>query len=279
MKHVIGRNIPIQQPARKTSGTNVFYHAGEIGDLIYGLYTVKKLGGGIVCVGKHANIPSGHPRGISEELFEFTIPLLEAQPYIADVRWTEQTPKEVTHDLNIFREFWYGQKVKSALHDLGYQKPYSLAAMQAAAFRIKLDDTEPWIAPVIRNGLKRFKVIFSRSERYTNDDFPWPEIVRRYGEHAGFVGLDSEYDLFCSSFGQVERAQVSSIADISSYLSSAELFVGNQSSPNAVALGMGYGNEKWLIQEVNTNYWPIGFDCKFNRPKAIYCYNCVIPEL
>lgn len=277
MKHVIGKPIrhviPVPTPKPEQSvSRNIFYHAGEIGDLIYGLYTMMKLGGGILCVGKHADIASGHPRGISEELFGFIRSLLDAQPYISAVEWTRVTPKETTHDLNTFREFWYGDKVKTALKNLGYHKPYSLAAMHAAAFGIILDESEPWITPVANPELNRFKVVVSRSERYTNDDFPWKEIVKRYGDNAGFVGLDSEYEAFCSEFGNVERAPVSSLADISSYLDSAEMFIGNQSSPNAVALGMGYGNTKWIIQEVNTNSWPRGFDCKFNRPKAIYCY-------
>jgi hypothetical protein len=271
-----------QCPLRKwgvpapSPGAASFYHAGEIGDLLYGLYTMRALGGGMLLLGPKAHVPpSIHPRGLTPELFDFCRPFLEAQTFIKRVRWAQEPPA-VDYDLNLFRDYLSGARPLSQIADLGHSQPFSLAAMHAARFSVCLNEREPWLfAPRF---VPAAPVVFARSFRYRNILFPWSGIVRRYRSQAVFVGLPDEHADFVAHFGPVPYHPVSDLAELAAVIAGARLFVGNQSSPMALALGLGFGLDgRCLVQEVKIDHWPQGMDCHFVRPYAIYGTSTELP--
>lgn len=253
-----------------------FYHAGEIGDLIYGLYTMRALGGGSLLLGPTcADNRVSQPRGLSLMHFRFIKSFLEAQPYITQTGWTQFPPLNVKHDLNKFREFWFqGGELKKRLAELGAKKPYSLCWMHCAAFNIKLNEQEPWLS--VPESKSVAPVVMARSARFQNDIFPWKIIMTYYGKESVFVGLKEEHDAFVKQFGDVVYYPTESLLDMAMVINGAETFIGNQSAPMSVALGLGFGNAKRLVQEVNTSRWSEGHDCRFERKNATYCWDGII---
>lgn len=71
---------------------NVFYHTGDMGDIIASLPTVEKLGGGIFVIGpRRSDAPGGLTReDMKGERFQAIKFLLESQPYIHRVEWTDE---------------------------------------------------------------------------------------------------------------------------------------------------------------------------------------------
>jgi hypothetical protein len=245
-----------------------FYHAGEIGDMIYSLPTVQALGGGKLTLGPKANIEAiHHPRGFTKEIYKSCKPFLELQPYIKSVEWSDVHCGS-EYDLNQFRDYLSGRRSKADLKAFGYDVPFSLAELHAGRFNVKIDEAKPWLIVDKETSLK--EVVFARSFRYRNAKFPWQLIVDYYKGKSLFVGTKEEHADFVNRFGPVERADTKNILNLARVIAGSSLFVGNQSSPMSIALGLGFGNEKHLIQEVKTDFWPHGMDCHFKRKNAQY---------
>ena len=73
-----------------------------------------------------------------------------------------------------------------------------------------------------------------------------------------FVGLESEYDAFVKMFGhKLSFWKVKNFMELAQVISGGRLFIGNQSFPLSVALGLG--------QRVIVEALPRSPDCRFNR--------------
>lgn len=239
---------------------SIFTHAGDIGDMIYGLAVVKALGGGsMVLTSNHTMREDLKPRvGFNPESYAFVKPLLERQPYITDVCYIHQQPF-ATVDLNHFRLHWRGL-LTAEYQRRGWQPPYSLQQMHAATFGVALDDAQPWLEADHTWGPA---VLFARSARYHNASFPWQVIVDRYRPHAAFIGTEAEHTAFCDAFGEVPYHPVRNARHMASLMKASRLVVANQSAPYAIAEGL----KVCTIQETR-NDRPDGADCLFKRPNA-----------
>jgi hypothetical protein len=132
-------------------------------------------------------------------------------------------------------------------------------------------ELKPWLAPEPSSQTKGM-VILSRSRRYHNPKFPWPRIVSELGSRAAFVGLPEEHSDFCRDVGRkVHYLPTSNFQRLASLIAGSDLFIGNQSSPCWVALGLGHP----LIQETHMEIR----DSIIPRPNARYVDNGVIGEL
>lgn len=206
---------------------NRFIHSGDLGDVIYALPTLKALGGGALHLCHVDGINTTF--GMKADRVALIRPLLEAQPYIQEVRTSWPTGESVWN-LNHFRR---GDGLHNTYHP----------AQIARAFGVTFD-AKPWLtAPSERVAA----VLIARSPRYHNPHFPWRKVVETYGYHAAFIGLPSEHAAFVTEFGSVRHAHCATLYDVAKLIAGCSLFVGNQSAPLAIAHGLG----KRVVVEVS----------------------------
>jgi hypothetical protein len=210
-----------------------FYHTGDLGDIIAGLPVIRQLGGGELVIGNHGGMYAGW-RPMEGERFNAIKPLIEAQNYISSVRF-EYPPQDVDFDLSGFRKV--------------YSRHYTLSEAQAKWLNVSDLDLSPWLE-VTPSGLSKGRIIVARSGRYHNPTFPWVQLVKRYGQRMGFVGLKDEFDAFVRSTcgtGMVSYVPTSTLQEVAALIKGSDLFIGNQSCPCWIAMGLGHR----MIQETH----------------------------
>jgi len=205
-----------------------FYHAGDIGDLVYGLYVMRALGGGDLLLGERTELGNLQPRmGIRREMMVNLVGFLKTQEYVKRVQWLAQPPF-VVHDLNLFRLHWRGELP-------GTGRDTHLLEMHCAAFGLVTDWNRAWLTMPQK---REVAVVLARSARQRNHRFPWREVVQKYRGKAGFVGTDTEHGEFCASFGHVPKLHTPTFEHMAKVVAACDLFVGNSSAPLAVAEGL-----------------------------------------
>lgn len=117
------------------------------------------------------------------------------------------------------------------------------------------------------------RIVINRTGRYRNPFFQWAEVVKHYRHRLMFVGLHHEWREFCGHFGYVDYRPTANMLEVAELIAGCELFIGNQSCPNAIAEGL----KKPLIQETDLTY-P---DCVYGRPDAQHVADggCVLPDV
>lgn len=203
-----------------------FRSSGDMGDVLYKLGVIRRFVNGPhrLCLVDRNLVP---PRtNLLTFRAEVIAPLIRAQPYIESCVCSEEA---VDLDLSFFRPH--------------YNRSHSLMWSQFEYAKVRYPDLqmdrgrEAWLSA--KPDLKfRGRVIIARSPRYNNASMPWAEVVKKYGERIQFVGIDAEYHNFCSAYGSVERLVIPDYLALAEAMMGAELFIGNQSSPFAVAEGL-----------------------------------------
>lgn len=230
-----------------------FYHSGDSGDIVYSLPTVRALGGGIVYLG-----PDGYPRmqprqHLTWSLFENIAPLLKAQSYVEDCLYSPKAGV-AQFNLNEFR--------MEILREVLNTKPgYNLARVHLHHFQQRLDeDKKPWLTvPAPRH---EADVIVARTERYHNGRFDWRKVVSVYKDRIAFIGTENEWRLFCMQFGDVPHAGTKNLLEVAQVIAGSKLFVGNQSCPFAIAVGLGHAA---VLEDCYT-----AADCYYDRQNITY---------
>lgn len=194
-----------------------FTHSGDLGDIIYSLPTIKVFGGGDLLL-YDDSAKSAH--GMTEEKVERLRPLLEHQPYINKVFWSEEGRDS---PLNGFRNHVHSQGNLADSH----------LATEGIGWRAR---AKRWID--IDYSVETYPVVIHRSTRYPNPRFPWTEIVAKYKGQIGYVGFPLEHSIFCDQFGEVDLIEANDFMQLARVIAGSKLFIGNQSSPCAVAHGM-----------------------------------------
>jgi hypothetical protein len=122
----------------------------------------------------------------------------------------------------------------------------------------------PWIT-VNADPLTKGRVIFNRSHRYRNENFPWKKVLKHFGDRALFTGTENEHKDFCKEVGQVEYYKTPSCLQVAEAIEGSDFFVGNQSSSFWIAAAL----MKPLIQETHETLKNsvVPYD------KAVYCSN------
>lgn len=196
-------------------------HSADLGDIIASLPCARALGGADYVIGP---ILDGAMRGresLKGPRFEALKPLLEAQPYIGKVQWSD-APSSFSHDLRDFR------------HKEEYGE--SLLNWQARHLGLQVS-TAPWLQ-AMRSEVSLGRCVISRSLRYRNPAFPWNLIVAK-NRNCLFVGLEEEYDDFRRSVGNIEYYPTKNLLELAEVIAGASLFAGNQSAPFWIAAGLG----------------------------------------
>lgn len=183
-------------------------------------------------------------------------PLVARQPYIRDVQL--HRGEYISHNLDAFRSVGTKENNIAARHCWALGVPDDVINQQ-------------WLFGI--DPLPRAKVIINRTARYQNPLFPWQEVVDKYRDVCAFVGTLAEYWKFTAQFGYVRRVKTESLLDVARVIAGAELFIGNQSCPAAIAEGF----KKPLVLEVFLEM-P---NTMFERDDVIYCTDgsLTLPDL
>ena len=248
---------------------NHFGSSGELGDIIYMLPLLQQMA--------EENCLWLYDRPWTRPMrarFETIAPLLRAQPYVSMVSFGGIG----ILDIAPFRESHSNPNTLLYSQALWANKKYGLD--------IPLGDKQWLYAKPAKESSG--KVVISRSARYHNDLFPWKGIVEHYGSKIMFIGLLEEHKDFCSRFGQVAYHQTGDMLEVAEIIAGSELFIGNQSSPFAIAEGLKHQR----ILEVSLVYPDCIYPQAHNLPSVQHigdgdvllpeikgCPSAVIPSL
>jgi hypothetical protein len=215
------------------STTKSFYHTGDLGDIIAALPVIRQLGGGELVIGNHGSMHAGW-RAMEGARFNAIKPLIEAQSYISSIRF-EHLPKGVDFDISGFRNV--------------HSHRCNLSEAQARWLKVSNLNLDPWLN-VTPSELSKGRIIVARSARYHNPRFPWKQLIRSYGRRMSFVGLQDEFEAFVrwtGGSGLVTYMPTRSLLEAAALIEGSELFIGNQSCPCWIAMGLGHR----MIQETH----------------------------
>lgn len=193
---------------------------------------------------------------IDKKQFDMLLPLLHCQDYLKNVTFSATYPTDA-RDMNHFRNFWNMQHIRQRhkIETLCQCHFYELGVLD------QFDDKETWLT--CPNPIQTGKIIVHRSPRYNApskgpEAFPWQEIVTKHAKDLIFVGLESEYDAFCRMFSaKIGFWRVRDFLELAQVIAGGRCFVGNQSFPLSIALGLG--------QTVYVEELPRSPDCRFYR--------------
>lgn len=202
-----------------------YSHTGKIGDVIYALPAIME-------DLRHKRLPTAHlflyddyattEGHMDQDLVANVAPLLLNQAYIAGVSFS---PRPVQCHLTGWRS-WMGRYdtiVGAHLVTLGHG--------DADVF------SEPWIKV---EGRRVKQVIFNLTARWKDHQaFPWEMVAKRFADCSGFVGTQEEHEDFLRLTNtEIPRLRTRNLLDLAQIIAGADLFVGNQSSPFALAAAM-----------------------------------------
>lgn len=223
-------------------------HSGNVGDLIYGLPSVK-----------HIYDISGEPvtyylntRWIGS-LLQAIIPLLEHQYYIKGTKIHSE--EKVDYDLDLFRT--------TADRNLGEKHliPFGFPLELINEHSLFLDDNLSFDFP-------KYDVVINRTSRYLNEKFPWKELLEKYYKNSSkcFIGHECEYNTFINNFNlknKIDFLRTKNFLEVAWVIKQSSVFIGNCSSPYAIAEVMKHKT----IQETCK---PLFHCCLYANPKAKY---------
>lgn len=243
----------------------VFHHSGDIGDIIYSLAAMKAMGGGVMYVSPECRYP--YPRkpnlcwNMGNDTIAPLVPLLRQQDYVWDCRFTSGIPASTDVDFNAFREFYRTHRPENF---------FSLYRLHLLACGVDYPETDPWLTVDFGRKIDGRPIIVNRTPRYRNARFPWASLITQRAKQMAFVGLRDEYNEFCKvtpAAMTVPYVETPTLLDLARVIKGSSVFVGNQSSPMAIALGLG---KNVVVEE-----WLENPNIRFRRPNAIYVKNGV----
>lgn len=207
-------------------------HTGHIGDIIAFIPTFRALQGTHLMI---RDEPWMNPP-MSGFRYDSVKPLLESQGI--EVSFNSGATS-IDYDMSGWREC--------------YQDTLSLADAQARYVHVVdrrngfLDLSNPWI-DVEPDPLTKGRIIFNRSPRYRNYNFPWDKVLHHFGNKSLFIGTPQEHKDFIKEVGKIEYYETPSCLEVAKAIKGSEFFVGNQSSSCWIAMAMHHP----LLQEVFT---------------------------
>ena len=222
------RSCRSQARSRHGKPRVVFSHAGNAGDVIFSLPTLRVLSQGrparlLLRTGSPAFYAEGvHPLGavqLDAATVRMMTPLLEAQTYIesADVLGEADV---VDCRLDLFRD-------APLPGDKG-----SIARWYFYCFGVFADLSQPWLK-VEPDTNYSDTIVISRSQRYRNPTLDH-RVLARYPKLA-FIGVDAEFDEMRALLPKLERVPVPDFLAMARAIAGARLFIGNQSLPYSIA--------------------------------------------
>jgi hypothetical protein len=222
-----------------------YKHSGTLGDLIYSLYIVKKMGGGLFnvaienlerCVKKYGYLPehidNQHRGRFTQQDFNMLLPLLKRQNYITGIASWKHGMAEPDVDLDRFRGVLFREFEGNYIE--AYHRTFGLP------FSIQDYDT-PWLES---DPIKIAPIVVSRTARYRdpNGTAIWTSIVKDVDlpNNGVFVGTEVEHKDFTSTVGvDIPYYKVNDFLELSNIVAGAELVMANQNFVYSLAMGLG----------------------------------------
>ena len=205
----------------------VFAIAGDIGDCIAMLPSIRHMGGGhIVITPPPPGVGTG--QGFCRESmegarYESIRPLLECQPYIRSVSWGPLPAGAI--DVSHFRTPPHFQE----------------NIIQCIARYLKLGrvSEEPWLTVPFEGEVGKGPVVFSRSPRYHQPRMNWQGYVSGIQDSI-FIGSPDEHAAFEKYIGRtVKRQPTKDLLEVAKLMMAARFCAANQSCPLWIAYGLG----------------------------------------
>jgi hypothetical protein len=224
-----------------------FKHSGALGDLIYALPIVKHFKGGefflhlnqMDWIGQHyyGSPPNPFHQGrMTQKDFEYMKSFMEAQDYIS--KFDVMTPQtEITHNLDRFRPVFVG-------HPTNYIDIYSGVFNLNPTDTLKNNST-PWLTVPSAAPINGRDVVINRTQRWVGTPGPQWAAWKAQGleNRSIFVGLEEEYVAFKQQLSwDIPWAKTSTMLELGQIIAGADMFIGNQSSALAMAIGLGVNN-------------------------------------
>lgn len=263
-------------------GSLSFAHPGTFGDTIYGMSVVKLLGGGDVYIklngmnevvwNSFGAVNAGpHAGRYTRKDLDFLFPLLEHQSYIHNLNIWRNEP--VTYDLGTHYKFTTGPNGWQGNQTECYAKVCGLDIDQYKKQLL----LEPWLEPVEPIKVSGRTIVINRTPRYLQGRDPnensWSDwIAGGLEDMAIFVGTPEEHAAFNRQFNiTVPYYPVSDMLELARVIQGCEMFIGNQSMPLAIAIGLGKTYWCESRQDWDNFKSPHGFgDVWFPRVNGFY---------
>ena len=238
--------------------TKTFKHSGDMGDIIYSIPTIQRLGGGILYL---------DPTGGDGDEFQ---PFLDANRWRDGKKVTKFNQKSIDFLLPLLKVqkcldevvVWDGQEVDYNLNQhrtlFRTHHPMNLAEQHRKAFGVSdrpwvektlISVLPPWLdIPV--SGDAESKAIVSRSLRYHSQMHVWNGFFDHNWDGISdgvFIGTDLEHEVFNTNFcpDPLPKQEVKDALEMAQAIHTAPHFWGNQSLPFALAMGAG-SPSSWL---------------------------------
>lgn len=241
----------------------VFFHSGDLGDIIAALPAIRALGGGRLVIGQRIWRPL---IGIRESMrggrYRVIEPLLKAAPCISDVAYDDHPPK-IDYDFSQFRPVVSRLLSASRLEKIfgNRTKLTNLVEQQAQYLGVNNVDVSPWLS-VPPHPATAGKTVVARSARNHNPRFPWPRLLEARRSEMVFIGLPDEHRAFEQEFGPVAYRPTKDLLEVAQLIAASRLFVCNQGCPGWIAMALGHP----LVQETNDGE----FSSVIPRPNACF---------
>ncbi len=241
----------------------VFFHSGDLGDIIAALPAIRQLGGGELIIGQRLWRPLvGNRENMRGARYQAIEPLLKSAPYLSRVSYNDHPPK-IDHDLSRFRPVISRLLAATRIEKIIGNRIKLKNLVQVHAEYLGLDNLDPlpWIK-VDAESAARGKIVVARSARNHHPQFPWPWLVQTRRHQMLFIGLPREHGEFQREFGAVEYFPTPDLLQVARVIAGSELFIGNQGCPAWIAMAQGHP----LIQETNAGE----FSSVIERPNACF---------
>lgn len=238
---------------------NIYHHTGDMGDVIYSLAAIKAIGPGVLWLSPENRYPYPRPTHTppSYEWADSIASLANLQDYVWKCQFTHIYPYSTDYDFNKHRMFYI---------EKGNEKWNSLFRLHLKTFNADYPEDQPWLTVDKSEIVQGRPIMVNRTKRYHNDRFPWHELVAKFKHQMFFVGHRDEYLAFAelNRDGEIPHVPTPKLVDVARLVQGCKVFVGNQSTPMAIAFGLN----KPVVQET----WPLNRNCVFKRSNVLYSF-------
>lgn len=198
-----------------------FTHGGATGDIIFSLPTIQSLGGGDLIIHSY-----------DKQRYEAVKPLIESQPYITSVEWSDTKPTNAI-DLDGFRAHAGHHNNLVEAHFLG--QGISIDHTWRGGW-LTLPEPNIELFPGIKYS------VINRTANYADPNFNWAnevDYLKSISDEIYFIGYESECIAFNEKFNTNVQFVDLNFLDGAYLIKNAVMFSGCYSAWSTIAMGLG----------------------------------------
>ena len=250
-----------------------YKHSGSLGDIIYSLPVVKKMGPGDflipvgnlskVCYDYGYNVSLMHKQHhgcMTVNDINMLMPLLESQPYINSVNICEPDDEDLVN-LDKFRGVLF--RSFNGNYVEGYMRTFNLPFTYN-------DSADPWME--VEEKLQAPYVV-CRTPRYITDDhqsrYRHRELANKYdlSRNGIFVGTEEEHYNYQTATGiSIHHYKVKNFLELAQVIAGCIRFIGNQTFAFSLAMALG---KPAILEHIKTKPLKLN-ECYFENHDVEY---------